>query len=96
MDLIAPAFRELRAAVRLYRESEHSENTGRGLLAQIGELGQIAGWVASDAGRGTEAERAYRLGISAARQAEDGVLVAQLAGTATTCRTTAGSARAWS
>ncbi|WP_329012261.1 hypothetical protein [Streptomyces sp. NBC_01601] len=79
-DLIAPAFRELRAAVRLYRESEHSENTGRGLLAQIGELGQIAGWIASDAGRGTEAERAYRLGISAARQAEDGVLVAQLAG----------------
>ncbi|MFI8349285.1 helix-turn-helix domain-containing protein [Streptomyces sp. NPDC085596] len=79
-DLIAPAFRELRAAVRLYRESEHSENTGHGLLTQIGELGQIAGWIASDAGRGTEAERVYRLGISAARQAGDGVLVAQLAG----------------
>ncbi|CAL9379446.1 helix-turn-helix domain-containing protein [Streptomyces sp. enrichment culture] len=79
-DLIAPAFRELRAAVRLYRESEHSEETGRGLLGQIGELGQIAGWIASDAGRGEDAERAYRLGISAARQAGDGVLVAQLAG----------------
>ncbi|MFF8650435.1 helix-turn-helix domain-containing protein [Streptomyces griseoluteus] len=78
-DLIAPAFRELRAAIRLYRESEHSEDTGRGLLAQIGELGQIAGWIASDAGRGAEAERAYRLGISAAWQAGDGVLVAQLA-----------------
>ncbi|MEU6240394.1 helix-turn-helix domain-containing protein [Streptomyces sp. NPDC047024] len=79
-DLIAPAFRELRAAVRLYRESEHSEDTGRDLLVQIGELGQIAGWIASDAGRGENAERAYRLGISAARQAGDAVLVAQLAG----------------
>ncbi|MEW2294557.1 helix-turn-helix transcriptional regulator [Streptomyces sp. NPDC006743] len=79
-DLIAPAFRELRAAVRLYRESEHSEETGRGLLVQIGELGQIAGWIASDAGCGEDAERAYRLGISAARQAGDAVLVAQLAG----------------
>ncbi|MER5972914.1 helix-turn-helix transcriptional regulator [Streptomyces sp. NPDC002055] len=79
-DLIVPAFRELRAAVRLFRESHHSEDTGRGLLVRIGELGQIAGWIASDAGRGADAERAYRLGISAARQAGDAVLVAQLAG----------------
>ncbi|MEU2080840.1 helix-turn-helix transcriptional regulator [Streptomyces albus] len=79
-DLIAPAFRELRAAVRLYRESEHSEETGRGLLVQIGEYGQIAGWIASDAGRGEDAEHAYRLGLSAARQAGDAPLVAQLAG----------------
>ncbi|GAA5073895.1 helix-turn-helix transcriptional regulator [Streptomyces similanensis] len=79
-DLIAPAFRELRAAVRLYRKSEHSEETGRGLLVQIGELGQIAGWIASDAGRGDDAEHAYRLGLSAARQAGDAPLVAQLAG----------------
>ncbi|MEU9981037.1 helix-turn-helix transcriptional regulator [Streptomyces sp. NPDC050856] len=78
-DLIVPAFRELHAAVRLFRESSHSENTGRDLLVQIGELGQIAGWIASDAGRGEDAERAYRLGISAARQAGDAVLVAQLA-----------------
>ncbi|WP_153812422.1 helix-turn-helix transcriptional regulator [Streptomyces sp. SUK 48] len=79
-DLIAPAFRELRAAVRLYRGSEHSEETGRGLLVQMGELGQIAGWIASDAGRNEDAEHAYRLGLSAARQAGDAPLVAQLAG----------------
>ncbi|WP_328731127.1 helix-turn-helix domain-containing protein [Streptomyces caniferus] len=79
-DLIVPAFRELHAAVRLFRESSRSESTGRGLLVQIGELGQIAGWIASDAGHGKDAERAYRLGISAARQAGDAVLVAQLAG----------------
>ncbi|MYQ98702.1 transcriptional regulator, partial [Streptomyces sp. SID6139] len=58
----------------------HSEETGRGLLVQIGELGQIAGWIASDAGRGDDAEHAYRLGLSAARQAGDAPLVAQLAG----------------
>lgn len=79
-DLIGPAFRELKRAVRLHRESAHTEETGRSLLVQIGELGQIAGWIASDAGRHEEAERAYRLGIAAARQAADGPLVANLAG----------------
>lgn len=79
-DLIAPAFRELSAAVTLHRESSYSDDVGRALLVQIGELAQIAGWIASDAGRHEDAERAYRLGISAARQAGDGPLVAHLAG----------------
>jgi transcriptional regulator with XRE-family HTH domain len=79
-DLIAPAFRELSAAVALHRESTYSEQTDRALLAQIGELAQITGWIASDAGRLDDAERAYHLGISAARQAGDGPLVANLAG----------------
>lgn len=79
-DLIAPAFRELSAAVTLFRESTYSDTVGRGLLTQIGELAQITGWVASDAGRHDDAERAYQLGISAARQAGDGPLVANLAG----------------
>lgn len=79
-DLIAPAFRELGAAVTLHRESTYSCEVGRALLVQIGELGQIAGWIASDAGRLEDAERAYQLGISAARQAGDGPLVANLAG----------------
>jgi transcriptional regulator with XRE-family HTH domain len=79
-DLIAPAFRELSGAVALHRESTYSEETGRSLLLQIGELAQITGWIASDAGRLDDAERAYQLGISAARQAGDGPLVANLAG----------------
>lgn len=79
-DLIGPAMRELRATVRLYRETSHSEVTGRALLAQIGELAQIAGWIASDAGEHRQAERAYRLGISAARAASDSALVGNLAG----------------
>lgn len=79
-DLIEPAFRELHAAVRLHQEATFSEATSRALLVQIGELAQIAGWIASDAGRHADAERAYSLGISAARQADDKPLVANLAG----------------
>ncbi|MGW2562581.1 helix-turn-helix domain-containing protein [Streptomyces sp. NPDC001514] len=79
-DLMAPVFRELKAAMRLYRESTHTEAVGAALLAQIGELAQIAGWIASDAGQHEQAERAYRIGMEAARQAGDGPLVANLAG----------------
>ncbi|MEU0674424.1 helix-turn-helix domain-containing protein [Streptomyces sp. NPDC006172] len=79
-DLIRPALRELRSAVKLYREGTHTDEVGRQLLRQIGELAQIAGWIASDAGQHEEAERIYRLGISAARQAEDHTLAGNLAG----------------
>ncbi|MEU6114895.1 helix-turn-helix transcriptional regulator [Streptomyces sp. NPDC047117] len=79
-DLIGRAMRELRAAVTLYRESTFSEETGRQLLQAIGELAQIAGWVASDAGRHEEAERIYRLGLSAAHQAGDATLAGNLLG----------------
>lgn len=65
-DLIRPALRELRTAVRVYKEGAHSVEVGRALLGQIGELAQIAGWIASDAGQHADAERVYRLGISAA------------------------------
>ncbi|MCW2882021.1 MAG: transcriptional regulator, family [Sphaerisporangium sp.] len=79
-DLIQPAFRELEAAVRLYRGSTHSEDVGRALLAVIAEFAQIAGWIASDAGRHEQAAQAYRLGISAAREAGDGTLASNLIG----------------
>jgi transcriptional regulator with XRE-family HTH domain len=79
-DLIRPALRELRSAVRLYRKGTHSSEVGRQLLCQIGELAQIAGWIASDAGQHSEAERIYRLGISAATQAEDHTLAGNIAG----------------
>ncbi|MFH8752798.1 helix-turn-helix transcriptional regulator [Streptomyces rimosus] len=79
-DLIRPALRELRVAVRVYREGTHSGEVGRALLGQIGELAQIAGWIASDAGQHGDAERIYRLGISAAMQAGDRTLAGNLAG----------------
>jgi transcriptional regulator with XRE-family HTH domain len=79
-DLVTPAFRELRTAVRLFRETSHSEEVAKALLSAIGEFAQIAGWIASDAGRHVRAEEIYRLGLSAARQADDKSLVANLAG----------------
>jgi tetratricopeptide (TPR) repeat protein len=79
-DLLAPAFRELDAAVRLYGESVHTEDVGRGLLSVIGEFAQIAGWVASDAGQHDRAAETYQLGIEAAREAEDGTLESNLVG----------------
>lgn len=79
-DLIRPALRELRSAVKLYRDGSHTNEVGRQLLRQIGELAQIAGWIASDAGQYSEAERIYRLGISAATQAEDYTLAGNIAG----------------
>jgi tetratricopeptide (TPR) repeat protein len=79
-DLIRPALRELRSAVKLYRENSHTNEVGRELLRQIGELAQIAGWIASDAGKHEEAERIYRLGMSAAKQAEDHTLAGNIAG----------------
>ncbi|MGV9941223.1 helix-turn-helix transcriptional regulator [Streptomyces sp. NPDC003401] len=79
-DLLRPALRELRKAVRIFREQSYTETVGRQLLVQIGELAQIVGWVASDAGQHAEAERIYRLGLSAATQAEDRTLAGNLAG----------------
>ncbi|MER7057789.1 transcriptional regulator [Streptomyces sp. NPDC000351] len=78
-DLIGPALRELQAA-KLYREGTHTGKVGRELLRAIAELAQIAGWVASDAGEHAEAERIYRLGMSAAQAAGDGVLSGSVAG----------------
>ncbi len=79
-DLIRPALRDLRRAVKVYRENTYTSEVGKQLLRQIGELAQIAGWIASDAGQHDEAERIYRLGLSAARQAEDHTLAGHIAG----------------
>ncbi|WP_433497304.1 transcriptional regulator [Sphaerimonospora sp. CA-214678] len=79
-DLLQPAFRELNAATRLYREATYTEHTGRILLSVIGELAQITGWIASDAGRHQEAAKIYRLGIRAAQEAGDGTLESNLLG----------------
>ncbi|GAA1753459.1 hypothetical protein GCM10009834_08060 [Streptomonospora arabica] len=79
-DLIAPARREMSAALRIYREGTHSDEVGRSLLVAIGELAQIVGWIESDAGEHTRAESTYRIGMAAAQEAADMVLVANVAG----------------
>lgn len=80
-DLIGPAFRELDAAVAVARDGTYSDTVGRRLLSAVGELAQIAGWIAHDAGQLERAEDTYRLGMSAAREAGDTVLQGHLAGT---------------
>lgn len=80
-DLVRPALRELRTAVKLYRNHTHADSVGRALLQQIGELAQITGWIASDAGQHEEAEHIYKIGLDAARRANDATLAGNLAGT---------------
>jgi transcriptional regulator with XRE-family HTH domain len=79
-DLLGPAYRELEGAIHLHRDSSHSEETSHSLLSVIGELAQIAGWVASDAGQVERAAETYELGIGAAREAGNGTLESNLTG----------------
>ncbi|MGW7758388.1 helix-turn-helix domain-containing protein [Streptomyces violaceusniger] len=92
-DLLRPALRELRSAVKLFREGSHTEAIGRALLQAIGELAQIAGWIASDAGQHGGAERIYRLGLSAAHTAGDATLAGNLLGSLAYQRTNTGDVR---
>ncbi len=62
----------------MVNDASYAEDTGRRLLTVVGELAQLGGWVASDAGRYVEAQRIYLSGVSAARAAGDDVLAGQL------------------
>jgi hypothetical protein len=95
-DLIGPAVRELDMAMILQREASYREAVGRRLLVAIGELAQIAGWIASDAGRDQRAEQIYRLGVSAAREAGDRTLAANLIGSLAYHKTNTGDPEAGS
>lgn len=53
---------ELRRAEELVRDARFSEPVGRQLCAVLGELAQLAGWVAGDTGRLAEAQRYYLRG----------------------------------
>jgi transcriptional regulator with XRE-family HTH domain len=70
--------RELRVTMEAVRDASYNERTGRALLAAVGELCQLAGWVASDAGLHHLAERYYLGGVSAAHAARDAPLGANL------------------
>lgn len=78
-DELLPVVRgELAQAEQVVRSVTCTERTGRRLLAVVAEFAQLAGWVASDAGRHAQAQHAYLDGVSAARHAGDDVLAAQL------------------
>jgi hypothetical protein len=77
-DLAPLVRRELADAQRVVTETSYSEPTGRRLLTVVGELAQLGGWVASDAGQYVEAQRIYLDGVSAAQNTGDRVLAGQL------------------
>lgn len=77
-DLYPLVARELADASALVSDGSYTAATGRRLLTVVGELSQLAGWVASDAGRYLTAEHTYLSGVSAAREAGDDVLAGQL------------------
>jgi transcriptional regulator with XRE-family HTH domain len=77
-DLYPVVSKELSDAQRVVNDASYAEDTGLRLLTVVGELAQLGGWVASDAGRYVEAQRIYLSGVSAARAAGDDVLAGQL------------------
>lgn len=69
---------ELDQAEHLARTASYTDASGKRLYTVIGELAQLAGWVASDAGRYQDAQRLYLSGVTAAETAGDRALGAQL------------------
>ena len=62
---------ELDATVGLLREASYTEPVGRRLLAAVGELCQLVGWVTSDAGQHAAAARVYLAGVRASHAGGD-------------------------
>lgn len=77
-DLLPAVRQELSETESLVRNGSYSEVTGRRLLTATAELAQLGGWVASDAGKYAEAQRLYLGGVSAASEAGNDSLAAQL------------------
>ncbi|MGH3831823.1 MAG: hypothetical protein ACRDRS_15485 [Pseudonocardiaceae bacterium] len=77
-DLFPVVSKELSEVREVVQSASYTDEIGQRLLTVVGELAQLAGWVASDAGRCVEAQRIYLDGVSAARVAADRTLAAQL------------------
>lgn len=77
-NLFPVAQKELSEVQELLGSASYTEKIGRRLTIVAAELAQLAGWVASDAGQHSEAQRIYLSGVSAAKCANDRVLVGQL------------------
>jgi hypothetical protein len=77
-DLAPVVTKELDETSGLVREASYTEPIGRRLLTSVGELAQLAGWVASDAGKHRDAERLYLSGVDTATEAGDRPLAANL------------------
>jgi len=76
-DLHDLVVRELRATIGLLKSAAYTDELGRRLLIAVGELCQLAGWVASDAGLRSAAQRYYLAAMRAADSAGDRALAGQ-------------------
>lgn len=74
-DLVA---RELQLTIDLLKKAAYHDEMGRRLLIAVGELCQLAGWVAADAGLPRAAERYYVAGVHAAHAARNRALAAHV------------------
>ncbi|MEO7193557.1 MAG: helix-turn-helix domain-containing protein [Pseudonocardiaceae bacterium] len=77
-DLLPVVSKELSEAREVIQSASYTDKIGQRLLTVVGELAQLAGWVASDAGRYAQAQRIYLDGVSAAQVAAERPLAAQL------------------
>ncbi|MGH4025737.1 MAG: helix-turn-helix domain-containing protein [Pseudonocardiaceae bacterium] len=78
-DELFPVVRkELSEVQDVVQSASYTSKIGQRLLIVVGELSQLAGWVASDSGLYSEAQHLYLRGVSAAQQANDRALAAQL------------------
>jgi tetratricopeptide (TPR) repeat protein len=77
-DLYALVAKELRTTVSILKEAGYSEMLGKRFLTAVGELCQLAGWTAADAGLPVMAQRYYAAGIHAAHEADNAALAANL------------------
>lgn len=80
-DLHALVEQELRSTAALLRQASYTERFGRRLLAAIGELCQLAGWVVGDAGQYALAAHYYGVGVNAAHAADNPGLAGNLIST---------------
>jgi hypothetical protein len=72
---------EIEVTLRLLTDASLSEEQARRVLTAMGELAQLAAWVAGDAGLLDEAARFVRGGVLAARAANDSSLAANIIST---------------
>jgi tetratricopeptide (TPR) repeat protein len=77
-DLYALVAKELRATISILKDAGYSETLGKRFLTAVGELCQLAGWTAADAGLTAIAQRYYVAGIHAAHEADNAPLAANL------------------
>jgi hypothetical protein len=77
-DLYPVVCKELADVQAVVREGSYTGEVGARLLTVVGELAQLAGWVASDAGNYVDAQQIYLDGVSAAATCGDRVLAGQL------------------